>query len=60
MLVGVVALKHKQKNIYLNTQPYSLFTPQGYLTQFKQKIMREINPLIKKKFATSPKKKILK
>ena len=40
-------------DIYLNTQPYLLFTPHGYLTHFKQKIMREINPLIKKKFATS-------
>ena len=47
------AMNNTILDIYLNTQPYSLFTPQGYLTQFKQKIMREINPLIKKKFATS-------
>ena len=37
-------------DMYLNTQSHLIFTPHGYLIQFKRKIMREINPLIKKTF----------
>ena len=42
-------------DIHLNTKHDLVFTPHGYLSQYKQKIMSEINPRIKKNFATSAK-----
>ena len=42
-------------DIHLNTKQKLVFTLHGYLSQYKQKIMREINPKIKNYFATSAK-----
>ena len=42
-------------NIYLNTTQKELLPPHGFLLKYKNKIITEINPMIKKNFATSAK-----
>ena len=42
-------------DLHLNTQSNLVYTPHGYLSVFKKDIIREINPIIKRNFATSAK-----